>query len=151
MVTYRNILYCTDFSAYAKEALPFAVDLANKYGASLHFIHVYQEPEHLAEFEISSNLRMDWIRVAQSLGTEAEKNLNSLCAEVAQEVRSCHHRMLRGKPHSEIVRYAKENNIDLIVLASHGLSGLEHVFFGSTAERVLRESPCPVLVIKARK
>jgi len=50
--------------------------------------------------------------------------------------------MLRGKPHLEIIRYAKENTVDLIVMASHGLSGLEHVLFGSTAERVLRESPC---------
>jgi nucleotide-binding universal stress UspA family protein len=59
--------------------------------------------------------------------------------------------MLRGKPHLEIIRYAKENSIDLIVLASHGLSGWEHVLFGSTAERILRESPCNVMVIKKPK
>jgi nucleotide-binding universal stress UspA family protein len=56
--------------------------------------------------------------------------------------------MIRGKPYLEIIRYARENRIDLIVLASHGFSGLEHVLFGSTAERILRESPVPVLVIK---
>jgi nucleotide-binding universal stress UspA family protein len=56
--------------------------------------------------------------------------------------------MVRGKPHVEIVRYAREKDIDLIVMGSHGLSGLEHVLFGSTAEQVVRESPCNVFVVK---
>jgi nucleotide-binding universal stress UspA family protein len=56
--------------------------------------------------------------------------------------------MVRGKPHVEIVRYAREKDIDLIVMGSHGLSGLKHVLFGSTAERVVRESPCNVFVVK---
>ncbi len=55
MVTYKNMLFCTDFSANAQAALPHAIDLAKKYGATLHVVHVYQEPEHVAEFEISSN------------------------------------------------------------------------------------------------
>lgn len=151
MVTYKNILYCTDFSEGARSALPFAIDMAKKYGADLHLVHVYQEPETLSEFEISSNIKMDWIRVAQTLGTEMEKKIKKVCSEVSQEVNSCRHRLLRGRPHLEIVRYARENSIDMIILASHGLSGLEHVLFGSTAERVLRESPCPVLVVKGKK
>jgi universal stress protein A len=148
VVIYNNVLYCTDFSESAKAALPFAIDITQKYGAALHIIHVYQDPGHLAEFEISSNIKMDWIRVAQSLGTEVEKKLKEFCSEVAHEVKTCQYRMLRGKPYAEIIRYAKENKIDLIVLASHGLSGWEHILFGSTAERVLRESPCHVLMVR---
>ena len=151
MVTYKNILYCTDFSESAQTALPFAIDITKKYGATLHVIHVYQEPEHLTEFEISSQMKMDWVRIAQSLGTETEKKLQALCSEIIQEVKSCQAKMLRGKPHPEIIRYTKENGIDLIVLASHGLSGWEHVLFGSTAESVLRESPCNVLIIRKPK
>jgi nucleotide-binding universal stress UspA family protein len=151
MVGYKNILYCTDFSESAKAALPFAIDLTKKYGAVLHVIHVYQDPEHLAEYEISSQMKMDWVHLAQSLGTETERKLNALCAEISQGMKPCQHKMLRGKPHLEIIRYTEENSIDLIVLASHGLSGWEHVLFGSTAERVLRESPCHVLVIKKPK
>jgi nucleotide-binding universal stress UspA family protein len=151
MVTYKSILYCTDFSESAKDALPFAIDLAQKYGAALHLVHVYQDPSHMAEFEISSNIKTDWIRIAQSLGKETENKLRALCQEVAHQVKPCQYKMIRGIPYLEIIRYAKENRIDLIVLASHGLSGLEHVLFGSTAERVLRESPCPVLVIKKPK
>ncbi|OGP88846.1 MAG: hypothetical protein A2156_07585 [Deltaproteobacteria bacterium RBG_16_48_10] len=99
-------------------------------------------------FEISSELRMDWVRVAHNMGTELEKKLKEFCNEIGQEVKACLPKMLRGKPRFEIIRYAKENNIDLIVMASHGLSGWEHALFGSTAERVLRESPCPVRVIR---
>jgi nucleotide-binding universal stress UspA family protein len=148
MVTYKNVLYCTDFSESAKAALPAAIDITKKYGAALHVIHVYQDPEHLAEFEISSSVKMDWIRVSQGLGTEMEKRLKEVCSEVAKELKACDYKMLRGRPHAEIIRYAKENGIDLIVLASHGLSGWEIVLFGSTAERVLRESPCNVLVVR---
>jgi nucleotide-binding universal stress UspA family protein len=56
--------------------------------------------------------------------------------------------MLRGKSSTEIIRYARESHVDLIVMASHGLTGLEHTLFGSTAERVLRESTCPVFIVK---
>ena len=148
MVTYENILFCTDFSENAQAALPFAIDLTKKYGAALHVLHVYQEPGHVAEFEISSNVKMDWIRVAHLMGTEMEKKLNALCGKITQELGACQAKLLRGRPHSEILRYARENKIDLMVMSSHGLSGLEHALFGSTTERVLRESPCHVLVIR---
>ncbi|HSB07038.1 MAG TPA: universal stress protein [Thermodesulfobacteriota bacterium] len=151
MVHFNNILYCTDFSEVAKAALPYAIDLTKKYGATLHIVHVYLDPGHIAEFEISSEIKMDWIRVAHSMGNEAEKKLKEFCSEVGQDLTSCHSKMLRGKPYFEILRYAKENSIELIVMASHGLSGWEHALFGSTAERVLRESPCPVLVIRKPK
>lgn len=151
MITVRNILFCTDFSETAKAALPYAIDLTQKYGATLHLVHVYQDPGEIAEFEVSSEIKMDWIRLAHTMGTEAEKKLKVLCEEIGEAGKACHPMMLRGKPHFEIIRYAKENGIDLIVMASHGLSGWEHTLFGSTAERVLRESPCPVLVIRKPK
>ncbi len=148
MITYKNILFCTDFSNNAQAALPHAIDLAKKYGSALHVLHVYQEAGHIAEFELSSDTKSDYIRVAHLMGKEMEKRLNTLCEEITKELGSCQHKMVRGKAYIEIIRYAKESNIDLIVMASHGLSGLEHVLFGSTAERVLRESPCNVLIIK---
>ena len=151
MVPYRNVLFCTDFSANAQAALPYAIDLAKKYGAALHLVHVYQEPEHVAELEMSPSIKSDWVRVAHLLGTEKDKKLKETCEEITKETGSCLPKMLRGgKPHTEILRYARESGIDLIVMGSHGLSGLEHVLFGSTADRVMRESPCPVLIIKKK-
>lgn len=122
--------------------------MAQKYGATFHLLHVYQDAGHIAEFELSSDTKSDYIRVAHMMGKEMEKRLDAVCEEIAAELGSCQHSMVRGKAYIEILRYAKESNIDLIVMASHGLSGLEHVLFGSTAERVLRESPCNVLIIK---
>ncbi len=148
MVTYKRILFCTDFSNNAQAALPYAIDLAKKYGASLHLLHVYQEAGHIAEFELSSDIKSDYIRVAHLAGTEMEKRLEAICEDIVKELGSCERKMVRGKAHIEIIRYAKETNIDLIVMASHGLSGLEHVLFGSTAERVLRESPCNAFIVK---
>jgi nucleotide-binding universal stress UspA family protein len=148
MVTFKNILFCTDFSSNAQAALPYAIDLAKKYGAALHVLHVYQEAGHIAEFELSSDTKTDYIRVAHLMGKEMETRLEALCTEIVKELGSCEHKMVRGKPHIEIIRYAKELKVDLIVMASHGLSGLEHALFGSTAERVLRESHCNVFIIK---
>ena len=148
MVSYKNILFCTDFSDNARAALGQAIDISKKYGATLHLLHVYQEAGEMAEFEVSSNIRMDWVRVAHLMGTEMEKKLEALCQEVRREISSCQARMLRGRAYAEIVRYAREAQIDLIVMGSHGLTGWEHALFGSTADRVLRESPCHVLIVK---
>jgi len=147
-VAYTDILFCTDFSDHARAALPFAVDLAKKYGARLHLLHVYQEAGHIAEFELSSDAKTDYIRVAHLVGTEMEKRLDALCEEIIPDLGACDKLMVRGRPHVEILRYAKEHTVDLIVMGSHGLSGFESVLFGSTAERVLRESRCNVLIIK---
>jgi nucleotide-binding universal stress UspA family protein len=147
MVTYKNILFSTDFSENAKAAVPFAVDMAKKYGATLHIVHVYLEAGHIAEFEMPVRGEIGPTMV-QPAGTETEEKLGALCQEISFELGSCKNKLLRGKPAAEIVRYAKEEGIDLIVMSSHGLSGLEHVLFGSTAERVVRDSPCNVYIVK---
>lgn len=148
MIQYRHILFCTDFSENAGAAFPVALDLAKKYGAALHILHVYQEPGDIAEFEVSSNIHMDWIRVAHFVGTEREKKLQAMRDEAAREIAEVQCRMLRGKPQAEIARYAREVEADLAVISSHGLSGLEHALFGGTAERIMREIPCTVMVVK---
>jgi len=148
MIAYKKILFCTDFSSYAQAALPYAIDLAKKYGATLHLLHVYQDAGHIAEFELSSDTKSDYVRVAHLMGKEMEERLDALCQRIVEELGSCERKMVRGNAYIEIARYAREMGIDVIVMGSHGLSGLEHVLFGSTAERVLRESPCNVLIVK---
>ena len=147
MVTYKNMLFSTDFSENAEAATAFAVDLAKKYGATLHVVHVYLEAGHIAEFETPTHGEGGPIMV-QPPGTEAERKLHALCEEISSEMGSCKSRLLRGKPAAEIVRYAKEESIDLIIMSSHDLTGFEHVLFGSTAEKVLQDSPCNVYIVK---
>ena len=151
MIEFTHILFCTDFSEPAKDAFPVAVDMAAKYGATLHILHVYQEPGDVAEFEVSSNMQMDWIRVAHFVGTEREKKLIQLRDEAAASLPNVSYAMLRGKPQMEIARYARQVKADLAIISSHGLSGLEHAIFGGTAEKIMREIPCTVLVVKQKK
>jgi len=148
MIVLKSILYCTDFSETARAAAPYAIDLASKYGAELHILHVYQEPGHIAEFEISSDSTIDWLGMAHLVGPETQKECRILWEDATARVPSCQGKMLRGKPHEQIVYYAKEAKVDLIVMGSHGLTGFEHALFGSTAEKVLRESPCNVFVVR---
>jgi universal stress protein A len=147
MVTYRNMLFSTDFSENAGAAVPFAVDLAKKYGATLHVVHVYPEASYIAEFETTTHGEVG-VTMVQPRGTEAERKLEALCEEISLELGSCQSRLLRGRPAAEIVRYAKEAEIGLIIMSSHGLTDLEHVLFGSVAAKVLRESPCNVYIVK---
>jgi nucleotide-binding universal stress UspA family protein len=148
MINYRNVLFCTDFSDNAQKALPQAMDIARKYGATLHVLHVYFDAGHIAEFEMSSDKETETAAMVHMGGTEKERRLDEICREVSNTIGPCKRKMVRGKPHVEIVRYAGEEGIDLIVLSSHGLSGLEHALFGGTADKVLRHSPCDVFVIK---
>ena len=148
MVEIKEVLFCTDFSENAKVALSYALELCKRFEARLHLIHVYQEPGDMPPFEIPSQTKMDWVRVVRNIGLETEKKLRALGDQVAQELPACHFSLRHGRPYLEIVRYAKENRVDLIVMASHGLSGWEQALFGSTTDRVLRESPCPVLVVR---
>jgi nucleotide-binding universal stress UspA family protein len=150
MIKYDTVLFCTDFSKNAQTAFPRAVDIARRYGAALHVLHVYYDAGHIAEFEMSSDTKTNGALMVHMKGTEMEKRLDDVCGEAEEALGApCVSKMTRGKPHDEIVRYAKEEKIDLIVMSSHGLTGLEHALFGSTAERVLRHSPCDVLVVKS--
>jgi len=149
MINYRNVLYCTDFSENARKALPQAMDIAQKYGAILHILHVYFDAGHIAEFEMSSDDDTETAPMVHMKGMEMERRLDEICREGTDRIGMCKRKMVRGKPHIEIVRYAREEGIELIVLSSHVLTGLEHALFGGTAEKVLRHSPCDVFVIKA--
>jgi universal stress protein A len=147
-VSYRNILFCTDFSQSSRSALPVAIDLAKKYGATLHVLHVYQEPGEFTEFEMPSEMKMEWIRVSKGMTLESEKRLKSIHEEILREIASAEVHLVKGDPRGEITRYARDRKIDLIILGSHGLTGWAHIVMGGTAERVVRESPCHVLVVK---
>ncbi len=149
MIDYRNVLFCTDFSDNAQKALPQAIDLARKYGAMLHVLHVYYDSGHLAEFEKPSDDKTEGAPTIYIKGAELERRLDEIRAEVTAAGQQCTCRIVRGiRPFTEIVRYAKEEAIDLIVLSSHGLTNLEHALFGGTTEKVVRHSPCDIIVVK---
>lgn len=137
MIHVRKILYPTDFSTYSTQAYFHAISLAEKHGASLAIVYVYnpEVPAPAGEPVGPEAQRAHWRKQLESV-----RPLNSTI-----EVK---HLLLEGDPATELVRYAQQNAIDVIVMGTHGRTGLERLLLGSVAEKVLRDAHCSVLVVK---
>ena len=146
MIKLAHILVPTDFSDYSQTALKYGCELANRFGATLHVIHAVEE---YRAFTPDSGMLLvpDYM---EQLNQAAERELQKLPDpdwfsggddRVVRGVR-------QGNPFVEVVRYAKENEIDLIVIGTHGRTGLTHALMGSVAEKVVRKATCPVLTVR---
>ena len=147
MADLKKILVPTDFSEHSEHAAAYAVELARQYGANqIHCIHVSDIPADLLATSAyymtgPSEQFVEQVRDEGRKGLDAfvKKNFKDVPVKAV---------FLEGRPFVEIIRYARENEIDLIVISTHGRSGLKHALFGSVAEKVVRKAPCPVLVVK---
>jgi len=144
-VQIQKILLPTDFSEYAQSGMNYACELALKYGAELHVLHVL-EVHPLASPDFSMGVAL------LSYTTESRSAAEKLLANVIAPQRAAGlklvHVLLDGSPKGEIPRYAREQGIDLIVLSTHGRTGLAHAILGSVAESIVRTAPCPVLTVR---
>jgi universal stress protein A len=143
----RRILIATDFSEYSVEALNYAVLLAKHLEADLYLFHAFEALPYKVP-ETASAARpgaFEWLR---TLKEEEEKKLNSLVGEVDQKGVKAHPIFKEGVPFREISKAAKEMEADLIVLGTHGRTGLDRLMMGSVAERVVRGAPCPILLVR---
>jgi nucleotide-binding universal stress UspA family protein len=131
MINIQKILYATDFSSYSNQAYFHAVTLAESHEASLTILFVYT-PENK---EGTSEDRKHWRAQLEQI--------HPINPHIP-----VHHVFLEGDPAEEIVRYASEAGMDLIVMGTHGRSGLERLLMGSVAEKVMRDAACSVLVVK---
>ena len=141
----KRILVPIDFSEYSKNALKYAIPFAQQFKASLDLIYVVEPAIYPADFSFG---QVGFPNVEVELSTRGDKELSTLIKkEISGKVPA--RKIVRtGKPFYEINQYAQEENIDLIIIATHGHSGMEHILFGSTAEKVVRKAPCPVLVVR---
>lgn len=142
----EKILVPLDFSPASVEALDYAVSIAKQFQAAIHLAHVYP-PDEASSAAGAGHLLFQSAEAIERLNEELtgihQKHVPTFRPE------NCHIR--GGQPYQEIVRLAREIDADLIVLATRGHSGLKHLLLGSTAERVVRSGPCPVLVTRKRK
>jgi nucleotide-binding universal stress UspA family protein len=136
MIRIKKILYPTDFSSYSNQAYFHAVSLAEKHGASLTILYVYS-PISATEGR-SGDDRAHWRSQLEQI-------------RPVDPTIPISHVFLEGDPAAEIVQYAIDASIDLIVMGTHGRTGLERLLMGSVAEKVMREAPCSVLVVKLPK
>jgi universal stress protein A len=145
MLTIRRILFPTDFSGPAEYAWSYALTFAQEFGAEVHLVHVIAPPPRLTE---AYAVNFDPEGMVKSLTAEANASMDQM-VEAAKSRGLIFHRAVRvGVDSREIIDYATKNEIDLIVMATHGRTGLAHVLLGSVAEKVVRKAPCPVLTIK---
>ncbi|MDQ1729835.1 MAG: hypothetical protein QOD33_1960 [Pyrinomonadaceae bacterium] len=143
----RSILVPTDFSECGNYALSYAAELARTFGAGLVCVHVIEPMVPTVGYSGMTE-PLPLADISDQIEDSAERELPKLagceaCAGLAVEEMIVH-----GEAASEIVRVARERQVDLIVVSSHGRTGWGRILFGSTAEAVVRHAPCPVLVVK---
>jgi nucleotide-binding universal stress UspA family protein len=146
MIAIKKILFPTDFSDCAKTAQEYASALAEQFQAELHVLNVLADvmmmmPEPGSALSLPQNYLLD-------LKTEAEKALDKVIPDAARSGTSVVRALRMGNPFVEIVKYAEELNIDLIVVGTHGRGAFAHMLLGSVAEKVVRKAKCPVLTVR---
>jgi universal stress protein A len=143
----KNILVPTDFSEYSDKALQEAIDIAKQYKAKIHLLHVIELVIHCTvdyclDPQTITEVERETINASKKMLQDQENKFpEGRAVEVIPDIR-------KGAPYEEILKFQEENNIDLIVIASHGQTGLLRFLVGSVAEKVLRHSKGPVLLVR---
>lgn len=141
----NKILVPIDFSDYSKSALRYAVSFAKLFNSEMVLIYVVEPVIYPPDFSMGQiaipSLNTEWDKTAIEQLEKLSKSEIPGNIKVKTLVKT-------GKPFVEIIETATDENIDLIIIATHGHSGVEHILFGSTAEKVVRKAPCPVLTLR---
>jgi nucleotide-binding universal stress UspA family protein len=142
MIALRNVLLPTDFSDSALRATEYALELCDRFQATLHLLHVIEDPViYLPMFESYPSPTREQFEIY------ARDRLENWVAADDRGTHQIKIHWLHGKPFVEIVRFAKDSGIDLIVMGTHGRGLVQHVLMGSVAEKVVRKASCPVLTV----
>ena len=141
----RSILVPIDFSVHSKNALKYAVPMARQFGASLHLVYVVEPTIYPADLGFGQVVLPG---VEEELRQKGAQELQSLIEREIGDRVPASSTVRTGNPHHEILSEAEEKRVDLIIVATHGHSGVEHMLFGSTADRIVRHARCPVLTIR---
>lgn len=145
MKHFEKILLAIDFSDYSEVACDYALTLAESFNSSLLVLHVINEPVDLRGFYVP---HISFEQLEQEIEVGAVKMLETFCNENIKEFSDFKTSVVAGVPYEEIIRVATEQESSLIIIGTHGRTGLDHLIFGSTAERVVRSAPCPVMTIR---
>ena len=141
----KKILFPTDFSGGSANALPYAADMAKHYGAKLYLLHVIQDIAEATGWYVP-HVSLD--ELYRDIEKNAAKEMDRYGVEELRGIKDIERIVVKGRPYDEILKFARENKADLIVIGTHGRKGLDRVIFGSTAEKVVRDAPCPVLSVR---
>ena len=144
MANKNVIVFPTDFSELSTAALPWARRMAEQMQADIHVVYVVEEPHIYATLDMGPVP----IPSVDELTRSAEKRMSAFSSAHLKPLGDVTTKVLVGRPAEEVVAYAKSKNAALIIMTTHGYSGVKHVLLGSTTEAVLRHASCPVLSIR---
>lgn len=142
----KKILIPVDFSECSRKALRYAIPLARQFGARLILLHVVQ-----MNYAYGESMALDYSLLERQLIDAGAEQLARVARNEIEEAIPSETLVRNGGAAREIVAAARELECDLIIISTHGHTGLKHVFLGSTTERVVRHAPCPVLVVRERE
>ena len=144
-VQIHNVLVPIDFSPSSLEAIEFALPLLKKFDAELHLVHVFAP-----DYPLATMAAMPLIVPELEVGRSVRRHLKEVAKKYKIELRRENIHALKGRPFQEVCDLARESDINLIIISTRGNTGLKHLVLGSTAERVVRYSPCPIFVVRGR-
>jgi nucleotide-binding universal stress UspA family protein len=145
---FKAILFATDFSESSDHAFQYALSLARRFESRLGIIHVISEPVDLRGFYVP---HISFDKLEEEIEQGALKIMEKFCRTHAHDYARLESFVVPGIPYDEIIKKAEEISADLIVVGTHGRTGLDHVLFGSTAEKVVRKSLIPVMTIRIKE
>jgi len=149
MVKMKRILFPIDFTENSAKILPYVLSVSEKYDGMIYLVHVVEDLSKWGGGSYIPHIPLDQYHEEALKG--AEKALDTVCKEQLQSCPNFQKRVLSGDPAQEILKTIESEEIDLVIMGTHGRKGLEHVFFGSVAENVVKKSPVPVLTINPYK
>lgn len=145
---FKTILFATDFSESSEHAFTYALTLARKFESRLGIIHVINEPVDLRGFYVP---HISFDKLEEEIVQGAWKLMEKFCRDHSKDFAGIETYVVPGIPYDEIIKKAVEIDAGLVVVGTHGRTGLDHVLFGSTAEKVVRKSPVPVMTIRVKE
>ncbi len=150
MIALKHVLVATDFSEASDAALLYGRELARAFAATLHVVHVVEDISgRLGDLPSVPETYIDYRRWRQDAVEAAEKDLNArLSDEDRQQLGATAVATVARTVPAAILAYARDHHVDLIVAGTHGRGALAHLVMGSVAERLVRQAPCPVLVVR---
>jgi nucleotide-binding universal stress UspA family protein len=144
MINLKTILVPSDFSECSDEAVRYGLELARRFDASIHLLHVVQDP--VTQPWAAEGFSVPLFEVVDQWQKQAEERLRALVPE-SERGRATVVSVV-ATPYAEILDYASAHQVDLIVMGTHGRGGVSHMLLGSIAERIVRRAPCPVLTVR---
>jgi universal stress protein A len=143
---FEKILCPVDFSEFTDEILAYAVNIAKRFDSELHLIHVIPNLNYFTPYE-SFLTPENLVAIERNIEGEVGKDFDKITKKLDLPFKRI---VKTGVTFVEIIDYIKDQGIDLVVMGTHGRSGIEHILIGSVAEKVVRKSPCPVLTVRPK-